>query len=75
MPGLQPVFATSARDFGPFVWLPLFGALQAVGVGIRCKNPDTLAAVRGAGIVCAQHPPPSIAPHFGQVAENSVESA
>lgn len=46
IPGIQPVEATSINDLGPRVLLPLFGALQAVGVGIMCKYPDAFPDVR-----------------------------
>jgi len=45
--------------------LPPFG-LSSVG-----NNPDSISAVRRANVGCAQHSPPSIEPHLGQVSENS----
>jgi hypothetical protein len=38
-------------------------------------NPDPLASVRGANIVCSQHTPPRIVPHFGKVTEDSGKTS
>ena len=51
------------RWFGP----PLLPSV-ARGVG---QNPDPVPPVRSAGMVRAQHSPPRIIPHLGQVSENS----
>jgi hypothetical protein len=51
MPGVQPVRATSSRDFGPWVFAPVFGPLHAVGVGIKCEDPSAVAPVGRAGVV------------------------
>ncbi|WMB15593.1 hypothetical protein O4G19_01585 [Akkermansia muciniphila] len=75
IPGIQPVEATSINDLGPREWLPLFGALQAVGVGIMCKYPDAFPDVRGSHVVRSQHHPFRIVPDRGQVSEYSSKPA
>jgi hypothetical protein len=53
----------------------LFGALQAVGVGIMCKYPDAFPDVRGSHVVRSQHKPFRIVPDFGKITEDSGKSS
>jgi hypothetical protein len=50
----------------------LFDASFFVSVG--SNDPDPVALVRRSGMVRAQHSPPRIEPHLGQVSENSIEA-
>jgi hypothetical protein len=45
---------------------------QSLRVGVG-NNPDPVAFVRSAGVVCAKHSPSSIEPHLGQVSEYSAK--
>jgi hypothetical protein len=45
---------------------------QSLRVGVG-HDPDSVALVRGAGVVSAKHSPSSIEPHLGQVSENSAK--